>query len=257
MRSNLNHDEKELGIDDFKEIIKSGSFKWVGLHGWGEPLLNPSIFKMIEYAESIGIKTNITTNGTLVGNNIDRILSSGLKDIAFGIYDEERISSILPIVKNLIVERYRRGFETPRVYIDITIYSGNFRQIVSFLEKISDAKPDAVILHRIFNIHKVDKSIKYITGKQERQLFSIIKKVARIRRLKIFFPPKHSIPCKVVKQSVFVTIDKMVTPCCFLPELSLGDVIEKGVQKIIGSNKYAEFLKTMKEHPICSKCISW
>lgn len=63
MRGNLNDIDSALSLDDFKTILKSGNFQYAGLHGWGEPLLNPHLFQMIEYAESEGIHTNLTTNG--------------------------------------------------------------------------------------------------------------------------------------------------------------------------------------------------
>lgn len=100
MRQNLDRSGFSISLENFKKILKSGDFRYVGLHGWGEPLLNPHLFHMVEYAESEGVYTNLTTNGTLIGGYIDKILSSGLREIAFGIYHKDRLSSIY--LKNIL-----------------------------------------------------------------------------------------------------------------------------------------------------------
>ncbi len=254
MRGNLNDMDSALSLDDFKTILKSGNFQYAGLHGWGEPLLNPHLFKMIEYAESKGVYTNLTTNGTLIGEHIDMVLGSGLREIAFGVYDNQLFQSILPQIKDMIRERDKQGLKRPRVYMDITIYKGNLDRISGMLVLAAEAEVDAVILHKLFNVYNVDPTMEYISVKEEKFLFIEVKKLARKRRLKLYLPQRHSLPCRAVNRCVFVTTKGKVTPCCFLPELYLGDAFEEGLEKIIRSKRYADFVKTMREHPICSRC---
>jgi len=257
MRGNLNDRDSTLSLDDFKKILKSGNFQYAGLHGWGEPLLNPRLFEMVEYAESQGVYTNLTTNGTLIRENIDRVFGSGLRVIAFGVYDKQLLGSILPGIKELVREKKKRDFKLPVIYMDITIYKGNLDRIPDFLEHAVEAEIDAVILHRLFNVYNVDPTVEYISAKEEKSLFIEVKRLAGKRSLKLYLPPKHSLPCKVVKRSIFVTARGQITPCCFLPEFYLGDALKEGVKKVMSSKKYADFVKTMGKHPICGKCISW
>ena len=49
MRNNLEGPAGFLSLDNFKLILNSYNFRYVALHGWGEPLLNPELFKMIRY----------------------------------------------------------------------------------------------------------------------------------------------------------------------------------------------------------------
>jgi len=212
---------------------------------------------MVEYAESLGIYTNLTTNGTLIREDIDRVFSSGLREIAFGIYHNELLLSILPQIMDLIKKRNNQGLKIPKIYMDITIYKGNLDRIPDFLEHAAEAELDAVILHRLFNVYNVDPTVEYISAKEEKSLFVEVKRLAGKRSLKLYLPPGHSLPCKVVKRSIFVTAEGKVTPCCFLPEFYLGDALKEGVKKIMSSKRYADFVKTMAEHPICGKCISW
>lgn len=111
-----------------------------------------------------------------------------------------------------------------------------------------------MILHRLFNVYKVDPSLKYPSDEEERELFIEVRKLASELKLELYLPPKHTFPCRIVKHSVFVTAEGKVTPCCFLPELYLGDALEQGVGEVLRSKAYADFVKNMKKHPICSKC---
>jgi MoaA/NifB/PqqE/SkfB family radical SAM enzyme len=88
MRRNLERPISFLSFNNFKRLLDSGNFRYVGLHGWGEPLLNQQLFEMVKYAESKGVFTNLTTNGTLIREKIDSIFDSGLREIAFGVYDK-------------------------------------------------------------------------------------------------------------------------------------------------------------------------
>ena len=254
MRRNLERPSSSLSLDDFKKVLDSGNFRYVGLHGWGEPLLNQQLFEMVRYAESKGVSANLTTNGTLVRENIDRIFSSGLREIAFGIYDKELFLQSLPQIEELIREKSKRGFRIPKTYLDITVYKENLAQILDLVKLASELPVDAVILHRLFNVHKVDPSVEYISDDEEDELFVEVRRVAKMLKLETYLPPKHSFPCRIIKRSIFVTAEGKVTPCCFLPEFYVGNAFEQGVEKSMRSKAYTEFVRNAKRHPICSQC---
>jgi MoaA/NifB/PqqE/SkfB family radical SAM enzyme len=254
MRRNLERPVTSLSFDNFQKLLDSGNFRYVGLHGWGEPLLNQQLFEMVKYAEAKGVSTNLTTNGTLVRENIDRIFGSGLREIAFGIYDRQLFTQCLPQISDLTTEKKRRHSKIPKTYLDITIYKDNLAQIPDLVRLAPELSVDAVILHRLFNVYKVDPSIEYISAEEEDELFAEVRRLARVLKLELYLPPKHSFPCRIVKRSIFVTVEGEVTPCCFLPEFYLGNALEQGVGRVMRSKAYAEFVKNMKQHPICSKC---
>lgn len=254
MRRNLERPTTSLSLDNFKKILDSGNFRYVGLLGWGEPLLNQHLFEMIEYAEAKGVGTNLTTNGTLISEKMDQIFGSGLREIAFGIYERELFSQSLSQIEELIREKKRRRSKRPKTYLDITIYQENLGGILDLIELAPELQTDAVILHRLFNVYKVDPAMKYISAEEEDELFAEVRRLAKILKLEIYIPPKHSYPCRIVKRSIFVTADGRVTPCTYLSEFYLGSAFEQGVDKIMRSKAYADFVKNMKTHPICSRC---
>ena len=254
MRQNLERPIAFLSLDNFKKILDSGDFRYVGLHGWGEPLLNKQLFEMVKYAEVKGVSTNLTTNGTLLQENIDNILSSGLREIAFGIYDKELFIKVTPQIGKLIQEKRKQNSKRPKTYLDITIYDSNLEQIPQLVRFAPELGIDAVILHRLFNIYKVDSSAKYISAEEEEALFAKLRQLANLLKLELYLPPKHSYPCRIVKRSIFVTVEGKVTPCTYLYDLHLGDALEDGIGKVMRSKAYTGFVKNMKKHPICSRC---
>ena len=254
MRHGIERTSGFLSLDNFKRILDSGNFRYVGIHGWGEPLLNKQLFDMVRYAESKGVSTNLTTNGTLVQENIDNLLSSGLREIAFGIYDKELFNRVTSQIERLIEQKRKRNSNRPKTYLDITIYDGNLEQIPELVRFAPELGIDAVILHRLFNVYKVDSSVKCISEEEEEELFARLRQSASLLKLEMYLPPKHSYPCRIVKRSIFVTLEGKVTPCTYLPELYIGDALEQGVSKVMHSKEYTDFVKNIKNHPICSKC---
>lgn len=255
MRRSLNETTALLSLKDFKKILNSLIFQHVALHGWGEPLLNPELFQMVKYAESQGVSTELTTNGTLLKANIERIFASGLGIIVFGIHQKENIPVIFPQIKELIAQRNREKLRKPRTYIDIVIYRGNQNGITDLVEAAAELNVDAVVLHRVFNIHKRDPEVGYISIQEQRELFVKVKKLARQLKVKLYLPPQPSIPCRAVKYSIFVTSEGKVNPCPYFPEFYMGDALNGGgLKEVIYSNKHIKFIKNMGKNSICREC---
>ena len=242
-----------LSFESFKRILDAYNFRYVGLHGWGEPLLNPELFDMLKYAKSRGVITNLTTNGILVEEHVKDILASGLNDIAFGIYSMRALDKFRAGLEKLLSERSQRNLKLPKTYFDITIYRDNYNEIPDLIETAIDLGVDAVILHRLFNIYKVDCDVEYITREEEEMLFRKVKKMSKERKYRIYLPRRHVLPCIYVKRSIFVTWDGKVTPCCYLPDYYLGDALKENFKKIL--RERSKFIRNMHKHPVCAKCI--
>jgi radical SAM protein with 4Fe4S-binding SPASM domain len=82
--------ERKKGFMDihlFKKIIDDNPFlDFVLAFQWGEPLLHKNFFEMIGYANSKGIRTMITTNGTLLDDDmIEKLVKSGLERLTISV----------------------------------------------------------------------------------------------------------------------------------------------------------------------------
>ncbi len=153
-------------------------------------------------------------------------------------------------VKDLIIEKRKRGSEL-KAYLDITILQDNTEEIFAVIKKGHEIGVDAAVLHRLFNIYNVDEGFKNLSKNEEEELLKRIKRIEKELDFKIYLPKKHTLPCRIVKYTIFVTFDGRVTPCCFLPESYMGD----GVANIVRSKEYQNFIANMKKHEVCSKCV--
>lgn len=112
--------KQDMDFELYKRIIDSTrNLRYVSLSNWGEPLLYPNLIEAIQYAVDKGIKVNVTTNGTLLGDAfIVNFLRSKLSSLQVSIdgigedyerirgvdFDEmkTRINRLFRIVKNKI-----------------------------------------------------------------------------------------------------------------------------------------------------------
>lgn len=257
MRSHIKEPQNNLlSFFNFQKIcdvaVSSNMFKYIGLHGWGEPLFNPHLFDMIKYAKTNKLTTNLTTNGSLLDRRMDEIFASGLDEIAFGVYSPDLLINTLPKIKEFIIRRDHHGFNI-KGYLDVTIFSNNLHLIPKFISIANKIGIDSIIFHRLFNIYKIDPSIQYISLKEELLLFKKLKDMAEEMEMEIYLPTRHSYPCRVVRRSIFVNVDGEVTPCCFLPEYTMGNILEVGMEELPDS-KFYSFITENMHHPICKRC---
>ena len=108
-----------MKFDEFEIIankIKPYS-EYIYLHCWGEPMLNPDIYKMIQFAGEFA-KTNISTNcKSLNKEKIEKLIMSGVSDLLVSIDG----------VTQKIYESYRVGGDISHVYrcLEEMVYYNN------------------------------------------------------------------------------------------------------------------------------------
>jgi cyclic pyranopterin phosphate synthase len=79
---------EQLSLYMVRELLldaQQAGFQRVRLYG-GEPLLHRDLDKMIRSACELGITPYVTTNGILLGRQIDRLYESGLRYLTIGYY---------------------------------------------------------------------------------------------------------------------------------------------------------------------------
>ena len=243
---------REVGymkFEDFKRLPLN-KFKEVALHGWGEPLLHPDLFKMISHVKSLGIKVSVITNGILLGDKIEQILTSGLDSLAVGIFTLNGKSKILDDVRRLREEARSRGSRL-EIFFDVTILLENLDEIPEIVKAGKEVGVDGVVLHRLFNLHEKLKHIGYPSKDEEQKLFEKLRLLGKEVNLKVYLPTwSHEIPCRVIRNCIYVTWDCKQSPCCFLCELGyfLGKVEEDPFKK------HADFMRRMKDVEACRSC---
>lgn len=113
----------------------------INLHNWGESLLHPRIFDMIEYVNSKNIATNMSTNFNRASDEkIDNLIKSGLEYLILSIdgitqdtYVKYRVrgsvSKVLGNVEKLIRRRRELGSRTPFIEWQFIVFEHNAHEL--------------------------------------------------------------------------------------------------------------------------------
>jgi MoaA/NifB/PqqE/SkfB family radical SAM enzyme len=232
----------------------SHRFRFIGFHGWGEPLLNKDLFEMVQYAASMGVYTSVITNGTLLLDRIEEMFSSQLDDVVFGVYESSRLKAIEKTIEALKEEREVRGCSKPKIFVDITMYNGDKDEVLAIIKRASHLGVECINVHRLFDLYGVDSAVRHLSPSEERELIKNIKSLCRRSKIKVILPKKHRIPCRGIKYCTFITWDGYLTPCCFLPNNHLGNVLNTDINDILKFEK-ENFVRNMGHDEICKECI--
>jgi MoaA/NifB/PqqE/SkfB family radical SAM enzyme len=248
LRSSLSRSDEYLSFDAFCQIIDRTKCRYLTLHGWGEPLMNPALGEMIRYASGHGKSVNFTTNASLIDTSMeDDILSSGLAAIAFSLPDSRRCTPDIAGNISRFVERKRAmGMARPRTYVNIALMEENLDQVDGMLRIAEGFGVDTVVFERSFPWTR-DLSLR------EKPVFGKIKKTAAQLGCEVKLPPTHSMPCPLIKYTLFVRWNGDVAPCCYRADTAIANVFLDGPVGII--RKRAEFMKKMATDPVCRKCL--
>ena len=246
LRTKLCGSDEYLSFDAFCQIIDGTHSRFVTLHGWGEPLMNPDLPRMIRYAAGHKKSVNFTTNATLIADQADALLTSGLDAIAFSLPDIQRCTTqIASNISRFVKEREKRGIRKPKTYINIAFMEGNLDQIDEMLTMAQGFGVDTVVFERSFpwTEHLQEK---------ESTIIQEIQNTAKRLGLEVKLPPDHSIPCPLMRYTLFVRWNGDVAPCCYRADVPLGNILSDPMVRILQNR--AKFLKAQKTDPVCSVC---
>ena len=276
-RHDLKVSIKDMSFEQFEKIIrKLDCVKNLILTGWGEPFVHKNIIAMIKFAKDRGFQVRLTTNGSLIAEDlIDKILKSGLDAITFSIdevnHSNDNIGHIkasqLENIKKLIEKRQAEN-SSLQIYLQSVFYKNKEKNIYDIVKWAIENNIDRVRITRLdVRFHNFARP----TFKQEKEL---IKKLDQITKGKIgldflphtaldglakkiyriFHPLLHRLGrhCLRTYSDVYINVDGLVTPCCALPKLVLGDLNKDNLSEIWQNKKFRDFRKNEKKY--CGKC---
>lgn len=277
------------GVD---EVVEEGIAGTIGFHILGEPLLYPRIGDAVNYASSRGLRTELTTNGSLlIGDKIEGLVKAGL--------------DLLRISLQMIDRNAHQG-RGSRVSFD-EYYAGVMNAIRLIRER--DCEMDVVLAAMNTSMSKffdIDKSIRTNGNgsgfrKNLSSLFldayaAVDRKVSReevetaLRRLSLLkprliriddhvavsvlpfgdwgnaFTSRKVYPAKIgfcgyALNNVGVLSNGEVTICCpdYDGRTSLGNLRAKSLTSLLSSEQAQAiregFQKMRIVHPYCQRCI--
>jgi MoaA/NifB/PqqE/SkfB family radical SAM enzyme/GT2 family glycosyltransferase len=243
--------EKTMQKEDAFRVIDSAArlcIKEIILTG-GEPLLHPHLFEIADFANSKNISITLTTNGTLIKSNIERILKSKFSCICISIDGKEDTHDNLRNQKGAYKDTMD-AIELLRQHrINIAINFVVTNKNIYELEEIYDYFSARSI--RVFFFPVVNKPDLFVMDKKERNLYlHFIGKLFRkgdisiheYKYLKnsiaVYFSKKDMpVRCLGLNLELGIDTDGLISPCCVWEnkkeELNnLGNVFKEDLEEL-------------------------
>lgn len=254
---------KFMSIEEFEHIIKEVSpfTDYIYLHLMGEPLLHEHLQSFIEIADKHHIKVNLTTNGSLLTEDMDSLIGlSGLRQINVSLHSFE-------------ANQQKRTLES---YV---------LSVMRFIKKAS-SQSDLLCSVRLWNMDSEETKglntlnqeiLELIEGELEIQgsLLDIIKekngcKVGKnvyVNMANKFQWPdiniaeeQASVFCHGLRDHIGILADGTVVPCCLDSEgtIALGNVFEQPLSHILETRRanamYDGFSNRLAVEELCKRC---
>lgn len=215
-----------------ERVLRSCSnLQYVYLYDWGEPLLHPDVCRIVKTASTLGHRTFMVTNGTLLTPKLSEdLIRSGLSTITFSIDGLDEVYASL------------RGFD----------YSLLEQKVVEFLEIKERLNPDVRV------------EINYVVSRDTESQIEQFRSVWLPRVNHITFQPmltyqqtERSRPCRELWKGTLVVLwDGSVVPCCvdYDAVLKVGDAREDDIGKMLNSAPLVRLRRDHSTSRFCSLC---
>ncbi len=279
-REVLDIELEHMDWDKFMAVVdKLTESEDITLTGWGEPFLHPRIFDMIAYCKERGHRVMITSNGLFTRDSIvDEILNSGLDEITFSIDGVEGNSVSNGHTSNKVYENIEniskcRKTERPSIRLQATLHKDCEKDLYDVIRFGARIGVEAV------NVGRIDR--KYAPGLkrpnpiEEEHIFSEANRIAtetevrldwlqyavgkklirffyRLLRRKLHQSGEY---CLKTFDYAYVSREGNVTPCCLLPDVKMGNLLNDDMKTIWQNEEFDHFRKNYRD--TCGSCDLW
>ena len=240
-----------MSLEKFEEVIKKihKYTRLVCLHVKGEPLLHKEFKDILGILEKYNLKSNITTNGTLIKEKLEVIKNSkAVRQINFSIHSS--------IQNENLGDRYLQNiFESVEELKD-TIISYRLWN----MKNIKENEINLEIIKEIENYYNIQNLKQRLT---EKEFFKIKKNIFINQDTEFTWPDinKEIIiekgRCLALKEQVAILVDGTVVPCCLdnNGDIPLGNIFKESMEDILNKPKSITIKKNFENGIItCNLC---
>ena len=164
----------------------------VYLQGWGEPLLHPGFFDMVNMAKSAGAKVGTTTNGTLLSRPVaNQMAAEGVDIIGFslaGITEANdqirkgtRISTVKRAIYDLQEAKKKHGSRAPAIHIAHMLLRSNLSEIENLPNFFADLGVDQVVVSSLSLVTNPEFAKEAILADTPEQWAALTRKIQKTR----------------------------------------------------------------------------
>lgn len=252
-----------IKVEQFNKILDEirPHTKYIYLHVKGEPLLHPRIDQLLDAAHAKGFKVNITTNGTLIKKNREKLLGKpALRQINFSLHSfdghegsenrEKYLGDILDFV------REAKEFNT---IISYRLWNLQKEHMTDLAARRNRETLD--ILEKEYNLdYKIEEKVQ--PGKGVKIAHNVYLNQDHEFRWPSLLAPEDEGKgfCHALRSQAAILVDGTVVPCCLDGEgvINLGNVNDKSFTEIVegerANNIVEGFSRREAVEELCRKC---
>ena len=246
-----NRKKEFMSVNDFEKVIEKIQkyTNLVLLHVKGEPLLHNKLEEILNVLEKYDLKANITTNGTLIKDNLEILKKSkAVRQINFSLHSSTQN-------KEFSNEYLQNIFESADKLKDIII---SYR-----LWNLKDIKDNNINLEIIKSLEEYYDIQNLKQKLSENDFLKIKEKVFINQDIEFTWPDisKEDIiqsgKCLALKEQIAVLVDGTVVPCCLdnNGDIPLGNIFKERIEEILNKPKSIEIKKNFEKSIIsCKLC---
>ena len=279
-REDLNIELEHMDWSKFVTVVdKLNERENITLTGWGEPFLHPNIFDMITYCKDRGHKVMTTSNGLFLKETIvEEILNTDLDELTFSIdgvednnvFDGHTSNKVYDDIEK--ITKLRKNGK-PMIRLQSTLHKGCEKDLYDVIRFGARIGIEAVNVGRIDR--KYAPNLKRPGPLEEEKIFHEADRIAnecgirldwlqyavgtrmvryfyRILRKKLHKSGKY---CLKTFDYAYVSREGNVTPCCLLPDVKMGNLLNEDLKTIWQNDKFNFFRNNYRD--TCGSCDLW
>jgi len=292
IRNFINRKNELMDFETFKKVIDEIRPLYVGLTGYGEPLFNMDVFRMIKYAKEKNKKTivKLFTNATLLNKErIYGLIDSGLDILNISLESplktNEKIrinSNITKITENLKLLNSAKKGGKPEVDINTVVMRDNLQDLPEMISLVHELNAKFTLAHMtIYGKNENKEMLPSKNGREKTHFYlekarkraeslgesEISKDIADYMKLvdknwgkfaecSLF----EDAACFVPWLTCYVASNGDVYPCCYFYEGSIkyGNINKNSFSEIWNSNAARKFRENMvkngRNYAACTTC---
>ena len=279
-REVLDIELEHMDWDKFVTVVeKLRDRENITLTGWGEPFLHPRIFDMIAFCKERGHRVMITSNGLFPKEEtVDKILRSSIDELTFSIDGTENNGvadghTSTKVYKDIEKVAKLRKNGKPSIRLQATLHKGCEQDLYDVIRYGARIGCDAVNVGRIDR--KYAPELKRPGPEEEELIFyesdriakecgirldwlqysvgtGIVRFFYRLLRRKLHKSGKY---CLKTFDYTYVSREGNVTPCCLLPDVKMGNLLDEDLQTVWQGEQFNHFRENYRD--TCGSCDLW
>ena len=246
-----NRKKEFMSLENFEEIIKKiqTHTKLVCLHVKGEPLLHKSLEHILKILEKYNLQANITTNGTLIKENLEILKKSkAVRQINFSIHS---ITQNEKLNKQYLQDIFESAEQLKNTMISYRLWN---------LQSIKENGVNNNIIKTIEEYYNIPNLKQQLI---ENDFIKIKENMFINQDIEFTWPDINKKPiiengrCLALKEQVAILVDGTVVPCCLdnNGDIVLGNILKETIEDILNNPKSVTIKKNFENSIItCKLC---